>query len=570
MMLICAKWLRGNGWLRAAAVLAGCAAVGGVCGCRTMPVERSRDLEAQCRRDLQQASQLRGLKLQRDVAIERERPEELWQSLARELEKPENRRFLAQTEVLLQQLRVLSKSDSLKALYLKLMGQQVAAYYDPATKRVVYVEGGAQGLTNSAALPLIDRFVYVHEFCHAVEDSHFDLERLTKESLTDLDRNLALTSLVEGDAMLTGLDSVFCEAPMNSATPLGAAAVSVMGRLNLSDEFGEMGGCPAFLSGSLLRPYLDGAVFSNRLRRESGWQAVDAVFEGRLPATTAEILFPERRFLRAFKSAVFHPEASLFTGAAGGVLTNRVGAMGMALWLGGDKFVQPQRYRSFLKGWMGDQIYLVQAADGSVSETVWLSYWERPGMARAFCRQVRRRLSESFNDTSWSVARDGRLVAIVWTGSKESEVCEARVKSALGTCVDVAERASVASWCADLPWPVRFPVYEDYSAGFELVGGHVLDIAGGEFFSRFTVGGGLLLRSESNPDRCYRGLLGGLVRYVRDERSDFAYLQVPVLAAWFRRGQGDSRQYQWSLLWGLAGYGNEREARVLSLPVWRK
>lgn len=235
-------------------------------GCGSLPLERSGDLEVQCRRDLQQASQLRGLPLKREVTIERETPEMLRTALAAELEKPENRDFLTHTEVLLRQLRVMKRDEVLKDLLLKMMGEQVAAYYDPAKKRVAYIEGASKAFTNSAALPLVDRFVYVHEFCHAVEDSHFDIERLTRESMADFDRNLALTSLVEGDAMLVGLDSVFAEAPMNTATPFGAFAVHVMGRMDLSGEMSSMGDGPAFLSGSLIRPYLDGSMFSEECR----------------------------------------------------------------------------------------------------------------------------------------------------------------------------------------------------------------------------------------------------------------------------------------------------------------
>ena len=314
-------------------VFLGFGAVAGMLGCASLPFERSRDLEVQCRRDLQQAVQLRGLSLKREIDITRESPEELARALASELDKAENQAFLADTAELLRQLRVINREDDLKSIFLKAMEQQVAAYYDPEKKRVAYVEGVAKAFTNSAALPLIERFVYVHEFCHAVEDSHFDIEGLTRESLSDFDRNLALTSLIEGDAMLVGLDSVFAESPANTATPFGSVAVNVMGKVDLSDEMRTMGDCPAFLCGALIRPYLDGGIFSNRIRREAGWQAVDTAFQHHLPLSTAEILYPERKFLRKFKPAVFRPETALFCSDNTGVLTNRVGAMGIAFWL---------------------------------------------------------------------------------------------------------------------------------------------------------------------------------------------------------------------------------------------
>lgn len=560
-----AAWLKG---LRNLLWVAGITA--GSFGCGTLPLERSPNLGTQCRRDLQQASRLRGLQLKRDVAIERESPEMLAKSLATELDKAENRAFIANTSVLLSQLRAIKKDDDLKSIFLKVMSQQVAAYYDPEKKRVAYVEGATKYPTNSPALPLMDRFVYVHEFCHAVEDSQFDIDRLSRESLSDFDRNQAMTSLIEGDAMLVGLDSIFAEAPVNTATPLGAFAVQMMGSLDLSGELKAMGDCPPFLGGALIRPYLDGGIFSNRFRREAGWQAVDNVFRGHLPLTTAEILYPERRFLRNFKPAVFRPDKRLFDVAQCGVLTNRVGAMGMAMWLGGNKLVRPRQDYGFLKGWAGDQIYFLKSAESEVACTVWISCWEREGYGRSFCRQVERKLSASFSDVSWRVGRSGPLVAVVWSDKQSREECERLVKLALATEVDAGVPSpGFVSWCEDLPWPVRFRSFEDYSCGLEVLGGHVVDITGGDRFSRFNLADGLVLRAETNPDRRYWGILGGLVRYVRDERSDFTYWTLPVLASWFRRCSGDGEQFKWSVLWGFAGYGNERKAKVLSIPVWR-
>lgn len=541
----------------------------GAVGCSSLPLERSADLEVQCRKDMQQAVQLRGLQLNRQIAIERESPEMLVKALAGELDKPENQVFLSDTGVLLRQLRVINKDQDLKSLFLKVMGQQVAAYYDPEKKRVAYVEGtSSKAFTNSAAMPVIDRFVYVHEFCHAVEDSHFDLERLTRESMSDFDRNMALTSLVEGDAMLVGLDSVFAEAPVNTATPFGAFAVQMIGRMDLSDEVKMMGDCPGFLSGALLRPYLDGGVFANRIRREAGWKAIDSIYKANLPQTSAEILYPERRFLRGFKPVIFKPEATLFASAPSGVMTNRLGAIGISLWLSMNKLAQPHQYDGFLQGWMGDQIYFLKACGGDIAQTIWLSYWEHTSDAKAFGRKAEQRLSDTFSGTAWSVQRDGHLVAIVWSDALSTGNCKDVARRALGSNVECGSAGTFRAWCRDLPWPIRWTTYGKYSRGAELLGGHVLDMSAGEDFFRFNLADGLILRAENNPDRCYWGTLAGLLRYVSDARSDFTFWRIPVLASWFRRGEGLNEQYAWRVLWGLGAYGSERKAAVLLIPVW--
>lgn len=537
-------------------------------GCVSLPLGQSPDPAVQRQRELRQATRLRGLPLKGEIAIERETQDGLVLGLAAELDKPENKAFLDSTGVLLRQLRVIRKGEELKPLFLKVMGQQVAAYYDPEKKRVAYIEGASCAKTNSAALPMMDRFVYVHEFCHAVEDSHFGLERLTRESLVDFDRNLALTSLVEGDAMLVGLDSLFAESPGNTATPFGAFAVRLIGRMDVSEEMETMGECPAFLGGALVRPYLDGGIFSNRFRREAGWAAIDGIFRNRLPATTAEILFPDRKYLRGFEPVSFRPAAGLFE-RADGVLTNSVGAMGIGLWLGGKRLVRPGQFESFLKGWQGDQIYFLKGPGGMVEASVWVSSWERTGHARAFCRQAEKRLAADFHDAAWGVRRSGRMVAAVWCEERDTDACRRLLDIALDTrCGGGLGSGGVVSWLNDLPWPVRFRSFEGYSKGVEVLGGHFLDACSGDRFARFNLADGLLLRAEYNPDRRYLATLGGMARYACDERSDFTFWKLPVLASWFRRGEGSEKLYQWRALWGLGAYGNEHKAKVLMVPVW--
>lgn len=544
------------------------------CGCRALP----RKADARERADKvgayrAEAERLRGLPLAHEVALARETREELQGAMEKELDKAENRAFMDEAELMLRQSRLLGEGAELRTVFLDLMRQQVAAYYDPEAKRLAYVEEApSEGKGREAGeLPGMERFVYVHEFCHAIEDSHFDLDGLGKAAMGDLDRNLALTSFVEGNAVLTGIDGLLEEYgfPVNTATPLGAWMVGLMGSVKVEDKAAEFEGVPPFLAGALLRPYLDGAVFSNRIRREAGWQAVDAAYRERLPQTTAEILYPERRYLKEFKAAAFEPDARLFAAARQGVSTNSFGAMGTALWLGGEELVTPRAF-GFLKGWLGDRAYFIKG-DGGRVQTVWVSLWERPSMARAFASAAEQRMARAFADVAWRVRREGRLVAVVWDISAAADgQLDALAHYALRTRVEAEIPARGASWANDLPWPVRFPGYEGYSGGCEILGGYVADVCGGEAFFRVTLAGGLGLRAESNPDRHYYGLAWGLLRHVGDARSDFTYWSVPLLAAWHRRGSGEQERYRWSVLWGFLADGDERRARVLLVPVWRK
>ena len=76
--------------------------------------------------------------------------------------------------------------------------ESVAAYYDPETKRVTI-------LTDSAASTdtLSQMYVMSHELTHYIQDEEHDLLRMQDESESSTDRAVALSSLVEGDAVVT-------------------------------------------------------------------------------------------------------------------------------------------------------------------------------------------------------------------------------------------------------------------------------------------------------------------------------------------------------------------------------
>ncbi|MDD4101704.1 MAG: hypothetical protein PHU80_03615, partial [Kiritimatiellae bacterium] len=62
----------------------------------------------------QEAERLRGLPLVNEVSLEKESREDLLSAVEKELEKPENRVFLDDTERLMRSLRVLESEDRLR------------------------------------------------------------------------------------------------------------------------------------------------------------------------------------------------------------------------------------------------------------------------------------------------------------------------------------------------------------------------------------------------------------------------------------------------------------------------
>ena len=141
-------------------------------------------------------------------------------------------------------------------------------YYDAATKRLVLftdVKGSYQ------------KGVLIHELVHALQDQHFNLQKLGA-ALHKVDENnddaLALSALIEGDASLTMVEVLKEEQP--------AAGKMFEGKLETARN----------LKNSFL--YGQGGRYVQSLKAKGGWKTVDFAYFNP-PTTTRAILDPATR-----------------------------------------------------------------------------------------------------------------------------------------------------------------------------------------------------------------------------------------------------------------------------------
>ncbi len=187
---------------------------------------------------------------------------------------------------------LLPPGTDLLALYLDFLSQQVGGYYDTETEQMNVVML-VEGFIPTVRLPSTEQITYSHEYTHVLQDQHFDLDALlgeTEAQLANPDRAQAVLSLIEGDATTV----------MNEYTQLLAEADSLRVLAEILVQGAASGtltlppGTPPIIEAELLSPYLDGAVFVNRLRREGGWAMVNAAYTDKLPQSTEQILHPDR------------------------------------------------------------------------------------------------------------------------------------------------------------------------------------------------------------------------------------------------------------------------------------
>lgn len=182
---------------------------------------------------------------------------------------------------LLVALGMLEPGYDLLSAQLDLLDSGVAGYYDPDTGELVVATPDSD-----QPLPAIDQVTLAHELIHAVTDARLGFPPDLEDPLADPDHARAALALIEGDATL------------------GMQQFS-LGALDLQDQLGmamdprilgaqlEAGEFPYVLSNGLQFPYLDGMNFVCSLFASGGWEAVDSAYDN-VPASTAEILFPER------------------------------------------------------------------------------------------------------------------------------------------------------------------------------------------------------------------------------------------------------------------------------------
>lgn len=443
---------------------------------------------------------------------------------------------------------------------------QVAGYYDPEQGNFFTIsdrdskqdedgdsEDGEDSESDSEAdregQQFEEQFLLAHELTHAVDDQHFELDVLQQKLESNGDASAAFTALVEGTAMHGGADQILDRAglPASTVTPLGRGVVSLMTSIDPSEldtDVGEvsakqLGDAPPIVSKSLISPYFDGFSFTNAIRSQFGWAGIDRAYADP-PESTEQILFPERyidRRDRPVGIALAAPPAGWKQ-----LHDDTLGMLGMRVLLEPlDRFAA-----SVADGWDGDRFALYETPAGDALG--WVTVWDRKGDAEDFEATYRALLERTeVAPASYSVVRRGDVVAAV-QGATEGGAADfaARLaaESALSRAPDdqVPERA-YWKW---LRFPLAFRVL-DQAWETHALGGFAFDYRNTDGGHRFTLLDGLLLNSESTPDRVGFWLGLGLLGFASDDDLDYTFWRVPLLASGHYRGEGKDRRSRWSM-----------------------
>lgn len=192
----------------------------------------------------------------------------------------DDRKAFSTTTTLYRLLGHLRQDQDYLSVYRALASHSAVGLYSPADDTLWIVDERPVSSFTLKGLTIETTAALAHEMVHAVQDENFALEDLRRATADDLDASLALTSMVEGDAVTH--QALYVARFLKQAQTGPSATVS--SRPPPRDV-------PASISRELFFPYTTGAEWVSAILEAGGSSAVDNLLRDP-PGTTATILHP--------------------------------------------------------------------------------------------------------------------------------------------------------------------------------------------------------------------------------------------------------------------------------------
>ncbi len=258
-------------------------------------------------------------------------------------------------------LGLLEPEIDLHELLMGLYTEQVAGFYEPDSTAFFLIEG--QG--GDALVPLL-----VHELVHAVQDQAVDLSALSDPDQGN-DQATAAMAAIEGQATLVMFEYLaeqMSGGPVDLAT-VGDFANQIRPALEMTAQFPALASAPRIIRESLLFPYVDGAIYMQRLWTREGR---DKAFAESIPTSTEQVL-------SAGADAPIFLRSSTDRGEV--LLSDQLGVLELRILM--EDVLGHTPTEAGVPGWDGDLYALVSAEgeQGLAYATLWSTASERDAFA---------------------------------------------------------------------------------------------------------------------------------------------------------------------------------------------
>jgi hypothetical protein len=328
-----------------------------------------------------QVQAIRGLKEKQPVHPTILSRDEMGQLLTKQLAQESPPASVAAYERLYHALGVLPKDDKLADVFGDLLESQVGGLYVPSDKKLYVV-------SKSGGVGPLEKFLYSHEYTHALQDQNFDLIHFQPDSLADQsDRQLARQALVEGDAYVTMTYWLQQNLPPSDMGEILAAG-------NDQEAQDALKKIPGLIASQIVFAALQGTIWALGVQGTGGYAAIDAAFADP-PESTEQILHPEKWASREPPVDVKLPSdlaAKLGAGWSIG-LQDTFGEHQLGVWITNTPATGafPEPPPESVVGWGGDRMALLDGPNGAWA-VVFKTEWDTAADAAEFETGVRPRV----------------------------------------------------------------------------------------------------------------------------------------------------------------------------------
>ena len=153
-------------------------------------------------RVLKDLASVRGLTPTEDVTPQFMTREELEATLLEDFE--ENAEDIYHAELFYKILGLIHEEADLHQLFLDLYTEQVAGFYDSEAEELYLISG-----SQDDGLSALEEITLAHEYVHALQQQHFDIDSMLEAVEDNSDESTALRALVEGDASVAQFRYMF-------------------------------------------------------------------------------------------------------------------------------------------------------------------------------------------------------------------------------------------------------------------------------------------------------------------------------------------------------------------------
>ena len=225
------------------------------------------------------AATLRGLKASKDVPEAFITEDQLRDNLTKDMAENYSQKESKQDVSELWLLRLIDDPTlDLYQLEIDLQTEQVAGYYDQKKDELFVRNDGTE-------LSPLARQTLAHEFTHALQDQHYDLEKMLPDDSKDDDRDLGVRSLVEGDATVSGI--LYAQTYMTQQDYQAMLDESKNAPSEVIDK------APRYIRDLLYFPYEQGVQFVIALGIVNSFNPINKALQDP-PVSSEQIIHPEK------------------------------------------------------------------------------------------------------------------------------------------------------------------------------------------------------------------------------------------------------------------------------------